>query len=197
MDARLLDILVCPLCKGPLEYDKWWQALKSGRCFVTNGPLLRCTANGQLPGHVFKIASDKPLEIKLDLNLTYQDPVPRIEIIANGQVAKSIDLNDAPSPHRRAVTLSFTESGWFLIRAVAANPNTFRFASTAPFYIEIANRPQKISRKSAQFFLGWSQERSAMLEKALPQNESSRQVLAEHETAIQFWRNKLSSANAE
>jgi uncharacterized protein YbaR (Trm112 family) len=22
VDARLLDILVCPLCKGPLEYDR-------------------------------------------------------------------------------------------------------------------------------------------------------------------------------
>ncbi len=22
MDTRLLDILVCPLCKGPLQYDK-------------------------------------------------------------------------------------------------------------------------------------------------------------------------------
>lgn len=27
MDARLLDILVCPLCKGPLEYDKKGQEL--------------------------------------------------------------------------------------------------------------------------------------------------------------------------
>ncbi len=27
MDARLLDILVCPLCKGPLEYDKTAQEL--------------------------------------------------------------------------------------------------------------------------------------------------------------------------
>ena len=27
MDARLLDILVCPLCKGPLEYDKKAQEL--------------------------------------------------------------------------------------------------------------------------------------------------------------------------
>ncbi|MGZ5198934.1 MAG: Trm112 family protein [Telluria sp.] len=27
MDARLLDILVCPLCKGPLEYDKKTQEL--------------------------------------------------------------------------------------------------------------------------------------------------------------------------
>ena len=27
MDARLLDILVCPLCKGPLEYNKAAQEL--------------------------------------------------------------------------------------------------------------------------------------------------------------------------
>ena len=27
MDARLLDILVCPICKGPLEYDKTAQEL--------------------------------------------------------------------------------------------------------------------------------------------------------------------------
>lgn len=27
MDNRLLDILVCPLCKGPLEFDKTAQEL--------------------------------------------------------------------------------------------------------------------------------------------------------------------------
>lgn len=27
MDTRLLDILVCPICKGPLEYDKNAQEL--------------------------------------------------------------------------------------------------------------------------------------------------------------------------
>lgn len=27
MDTRLLDVLVCPLCKGPLKYDKEAQEL--------------------------------------------------------------------------------------------------------------------------------------------------------------------------
>ena len=27
MEARLLDILVCPVCKGPLEYNKTSQEL--------------------------------------------------------------------------------------------------------------------------------------------------------------------------
>ena len=37
-----------------LTYSDWWKGLKDGRSFVTNGPLLRVTANGQFPGHVFQ-----------------------------------------------------------------------------------------------------------------------------------------------
>ncbi|WP_415034227.1 Trm112 family protein [Azonexus sp.] len=32
MDARLLEILVCPQCKGPLEYDKAAQELICAPC---------------------------------------------------------------------------------------------------------------------------------------------------------------------
>jgi uncharacterized protein YbaR (Trm112 family) len=32
MDAKLLDILVCPICKGPLHYKKAEQELICKRC---------------------------------------------------------------------------------------------------------------------------------------------------------------------
>lgn len=32
MDARLLDILVCPVCKGPLDYRKAQQELVCRAC---------------------------------------------------------------------------------------------------------------------------------------------------------------------
>lgn len=32
MDARLLDILVCPICKGPLDYRKAQQELVCKPC---------------------------------------------------------------------------------------------------------------------------------------------------------------------
>ncbi|MEY3200882.1 MAG: hypothetical protein RIR70_432 [Pseudomonadota bacterium] len=32
MDARLLDVLVCPLCKGPLDYRKPQQELRCKPC---------------------------------------------------------------------------------------------------------------------------------------------------------------------
>jgi hypothetical protein len=44
---------------GELSYEKWWDGLKLGRVFVSNGPLLRCRANGQWPGHIFKARRGK------------------------------------------------------------------------------------------------------------------------------------------
>src|SRR3989454_8543551 len=48
-----------------LAYGKWWEGLRAGRCFVSNGPLLRCRVNGKLPGHVFKAAAGKELNLKI------------------------------------------------------------------------------------------------------------------------------------
>src|SRR5205085_272364 len=61
---------------GPeLKYDAWWEGLRAGRSFVTNGPLLRVRANGQLPGHVFTAPAGKELRIDLTANLTTRDPI--------------------------------------------------------------------------------------------------------------------------
>ena len=42
---------------------------------------------------------------------------------------------------RDGATVRFERSGWFLVRAIASEEKTFRFASTAPFYVEIG--PEK------------------------------------------------------
>ena len=181
---------------GELDYDKWWRGLKSGHCFVTNGPLLLCTAQGELPGHVFRTGQDKPLELKLDLRLISQDPIPRIEIIKNGRVDQVIELGDAQS-HRHGVSVSCPESGWFLVRAVAANRSTFRFASTGPFYVEVGDRKGRISRTSAQFFLDWVAERQKQIRARNLPADQLREVMEHHEMAERFWQGLLAQANAE
>ena len=40
--------------EGEPSMEDWFEGLKTGRVFVSNGPLPRVTANGQLPGNVFK-----------------------------------------------------------------------------------------------------------------------------------------------
>src|SRR5690606_33827905 len=109
-----------------LTWDEWWNGLRAGRSFVTNGPLLVCRANGELPGTVFQGTSEKPFRVSLDLTLTTTDDVPELEVISNGQVVMTIPCEQQLSQQLTA-EFTVTESGWFLARAVADNPRTFRF----------------------------------------------------------------------
>jgi hypothetical protein len=58
-------------------------------------------------------------------------------------------------------SLVFERSGWFLVRAIADVPTNFRFASTAPFYVEIGDRPRVVHRADVAFFLEWIDTRIA------------------------------------
>jgi len=178
------------------DYDKWWDGLRAGRSFVTNGPLLLCRANGRLPGHVFSAAEGQQIDIEVEASLVTLDKVPAIELIKNGRVEQRV----APAAgHKASVSLrtTFNKSGWFLVRAITDNQQTFRFASTAPYYVEIAPSKRRISKRSVQFFLDWAIERAKRVPAKLDDPEKLREVLAYHQQARQFWEELLSKANAE
>ncbi len=179
---------------GPqLTYERWWEGLRAGRSFVSNGPLLRCRANGKLPGEVFTEAEGKKMEIEIDAILNGRDAVSAVEVIRNGKVVRSVPVT-ANGQRASLGTLIFNESGWFLVRAISNDPKTFRFASTAPFYIEIG-KAKRISKTSAQFFLDWVKEGMARVQ--VPEGERKEAVLEFHRSAEKFWRDKLASANAD
>lgn len=175
------------------SYDAWWQGLKAGRSFVTNGPLLVCSANGHPPGHVFQ--SDTPLEIDVTAEVFSNDRVRAVEIIQNGRSEQLVPL-DGAAGSRVGAKLSFDESGWFLVRVIADNSNTFRFASTAPSFVEVGATRSRISRRSVQFFLDWLDERRARVPNKLRDPGHLRQVLEHHDKAESFWRHLQSQANA-
>jgi hypothetical protein len=180
---------------GPeFSYEKWWQGLKAGRSFVTNGPLLLVRAGGELPGHVFTAAAGKEVRIDLQAALTTREPIRRLEIIRDGAVERSVSFDDW-SKTGSLGELTFAKSGWFLVRAVADNKKTFRFASTAPFYVEIGEAPRRVSKGSAQFFLDWVQERARRVQ--LADAGQRQEVLKYHAEAEKFWRERVRLANAE
>src|SRR5262249_8105124 len=148
--------------------------------------LLLCKADGHLPGHVFKVADGKPLQLRLDLSLFTNDRVKAVEVIHNGKVVERVECADIPS-QSMAAKVTLREGGWFLLRAVAENVQTFRFASTAPFYVETGKEGRRISKASVRFFQEWVDERIARLEKALPDKTQRSEVHRPHEQARQFW----------
>jgi hypothetical protein len=180
--------------EGEVSYDKWFQGLRGGRVFVSNGPLLRCRANGQLPGHIFKVRNGEKLDIEIEARLDSRDPISVVEIIKDGRLVASVcgcDWNSGDPLEK----LTFEESGWFLIRALADAPDTFRFASTGPFYVELDGSPNRISKSSAQFFVDWVHERMARVKIENPTDEEN--VLRYHRDAEKFWRAKAAQSNAE
>ncbi len=161
---------------GEITYERWWQGVAEGRVFVTNGPLLRVRADGHLPGHVFR--GDGPLSLAIEGRLDSRDPVGALELVRNGRA----------EPLRLPSRITVDESGWFLVRAVADVPHTFRFASTGPFYVEIGARPRPVRRESARFFLDWVRERIARLQLDDPRQRA--EVLATLHEAERFWQAK-------
>ena len=134
------------------SWEKWWEGLRAGRSFVSNGPLLRCRVNGELPGHVFTAAEGKTTSFEISASLSTRDPISSLEIIKNGKVERSVPFAEWQKTGSLG-KLNFDESGWFLVRAITDNPKTFRFASTAPYYVEIGKTKRRISLASAKFFL--------------------------------------------
>jgi hypothetical protein len=78
---------------------------------------------------------------------------------------------------------------------MADNPKTFRFASTAPYYVEIGPTKRRISKASAQFFLDWVRERAKRVKLEDPAQRQD--VLQHHTLAEKFWQQKVADANAE
>ncbi len=179
---------------GALSYERWWEGLRAGRVFVSNGPLLRCRANGELPGFTFKVPAGKTLDLRVDAALDSRDPISVLEIIQNGRALRSVPYDDWKRTGSLG-TIQFNSSGWFLIRTIADVPGTFRFASTGPFYIEVAPTPRRVSKTSARFFLEWVRERMSQIQ--LDDAHQREEVLQSHRAAERFWEETVAQANAE
>ncbi|HUE13467.1 MAG TPA: CehA/McbA family metallohydrolase [Planctomycetaceae bacterium] len=185
---------------GPeLTPERWWAAVKAGRSFVTNGPLLRVTAGGHLPGHVFTGDKTGRVSVQLAVRLTSNDPVRSIEIVGDGEVVRTIPVTWNARTGEAVVgeigTLEFDASGWFLLRVIVDNPATFRFAATAPFYVEIGDSPRRISRQSVTFFRDWVDTRIARIQKTVGNRSQRAEILRYHDNAQAFWEKRLSEAN--
>ena len=180
------------LGKDKFEYGPWWEGFRRGRVVATNGPLIRPVANGCPPGEVFEAVEGDTLSLDVALNVTVRDKVSYFELIKDGRVAYSVRYDElAKTGHFPA--LEFDESGWCLVRAVTDVEETYRFATSAPWYVEVGNSPRRISKQSAQFFLDWLGERRAQLQ---ADGKPAASVTEAFDRAEAYWQDLVSRANA-
>ena len=115
-------------------------------------------------------------------------------MIRDGEVVVRL-VGQTSEERPRLKPLVFERSGWFLVRAIAAVPETFRFASTAPFYVELGDHPRRVHRADVAYFLQWIDERIAALEEDragyLRNSERKAAVIGPHREARRFFEDLL------
>lgn len=192
----------CGKNKSPLGYNRvvasvasagrqaWWQAVRAGRVFVTNGPLLRARVNGETPGAVFRAAKGESIDLDVTLTLTVADPVDYLDVIYNGESLYQARLDEYAQAGGRIPTLTVDRSGWLVLRVITGKSESYRMATTAPFYVELGDEP-RVSQSAVRFFQQWLEQSARQLEEA-PESAASQPFLA---AARDFWARRLELAN--
>ena len=155
---------------GPLDHRRWLAALKAGRSFATNGPLLGFTLGGKHLGEELKLPAGKR-DLTARVTLHSIVPIDRLEIVRNGEVVAQIPVTGQRTSVSTSVKLPVQESGWYLLRARGDMPaypilDVYPYATTSPIYVTVGGRPIR-SAQDARYFTAWVDR---LLEGALANN---------------------------
>ncbi len=96
------------------SYGNWIEAIRAGRTFVTLGPLLTFTVNGQEPGSVIQLSG--PGNVRVRVEARGLEPFESLEVLANGEVAKSIPCSGTPAAASLDDDVRVQEPGWIAVR---------------------------------------------------------------------------------
>jgi hypothetical protein len=143
--------------RGPLKIEPWLAAIKAGRTFATNGPLLRFSLGGQGIGG--KVRLDKKQEVRFSAELFSMVPVDHLQIVCNGKVVRELAMESDRSSAHVDGSIPIEASGWCVLRAFSDKAeypilDLYPYATTSPVYVSVAGAPVR-SAADAAYFVAW------------------------------------------
>jgi hypothetical protein len=118
--------------EGSLTPDAWFDAIRAGRTFVSNGPMLSFHVGAATMGEAVQIEPGESLQLHAQADVNPDlDEVERLELVAHGKVVAATN-----SPGRVEVQhrLSPAAGCWVAARAVGSNRSV---AHSAPVYVMV------------------------------------------------------------
>ena len=143
---------------GVLDHHRWLAAIRAGKTFATNGPLLGFTIDGHDIGDSLGFPDGKRI-VRAHLSLRSIVPVDHLEIVGNGVVVATVPLTGDHTTADATIPLPLERSGWYTLRAWSDHAQApvldmYPFATTSPIYVTVGGRPMR-SRADADYFLAW------------------------------------------
>ena len=173
------------------RYEAWINGLKTGRSFVTTGPMLFGTVNGEDPGYSFKSQASAADQQRFAAKgeVVSAEPIDKIEVVVNGEVVRT--LHPASRRGQSGAHESYFEetvqlegSGWIALRCWEERGHgRFRFGHTAPWFVEVEGRPLQPRREEAEFLARQVEAEIARSSPVLPP-----QALGEYREALSIYQ---------
>ena len=141
----------------PFSHAAYAEGIKAGRTFVTNGPMITLTANGQPIGSTVELGQPGPVTVKATARAQF--PIERMEILVNGEAVETVQASgnrlevafDGPVPFSRSAWLAVRVDGPRDPMILSNNPLA---AHSSPIYVMIGDQPIA-SALDARFFIVW------------------------------------------
>jgi hypothetical protein len=128
----------------------------------------------------------------LTLHTRREEKIEYLQFIKNGRSVAEVRLDEHVKQRGGSLPgVEFERSGWMLVRAVTNNTQTYQYAATGPYFVEVDGQP-RISRAAAQYFLDWVYQRARQLSEG--SDEHRQQLLPRLRVARDFWRDRVERA---
>jgi hypothetical protein len=128
---------------GPFTIDSWLAAFQRGRAFVTNGPFLELSVNGQPMGTELKVSRGALLQVEATAQLNPDvDTLDRLELVVLGGVERQEPARGQDRV-RLTTTLKADRSFWLAVRAYGRQQEAqfTTIAHSAPVYVVVGDEP--------------------------------------------------------
>ena len=144
--------------------DEWVEALKAGRSFVTNYPLISTfTVDGNLAGSAVALPQEGG-QVLVSFRVLSVLPLEKAEVIVGGEVYSTHSLAWSGSFVNQAVNLwvDVEESTWIAVRVSGLTEvwhadGPALFAHTSPVYVETSDAYVR-DPDDAKYFLDWCRD---------------------------------------
>ncbi len=128
--------------EGPFSIEKWYAAIRDGKSFVSNGPML------------FTTATEKHGTMRIDAVARAREPIDRIELVANGQVIGRALATGRSFALRTRFSIDPQNYSWCAVRCFLRVPDNIRLAHSSPIYL----RGCWDCRPDGAYFTAWIDE---------------------------------------
>lgn len=118
----------------------WFEALRQGKTFVTDGPMLDVVANGQGLGSELNLKSGNPIVIRVKASMNPDlGLLDRLELIEQGEVVRTASSKEGSNELRLDFDVPARHGTWYVVRAFGQPSAGYAAAVvvSAPIYVRV------------------------------------------------------------